>query len=222
MIDEELRTIVKVFATYFTLLPVSVGLYKFRFLQRAEKIFLVYLSYGFFTDFTSMTLRGNFLDVSWIIYNLFSLAEPFFLSLYFYTVAPVPWMKKLNVWFMILLVPLWLAFHVEVLENVRVVGKLSGGFAAGYQVIFAFLSAYFLLMMTQRKSDMIRSSLFWFVTSIFFSCFCSFFLNTFLETDYQKHVWIVISFVNIISYLMTAYAFLISKKRDDDIPEYSR
>lgn len=213
MIDQELRTLLSTISTYLTLLPVFMGLVFLRFTDKGDKLILIYLFSGFLIDFSVMMLKDTHRQTAWIIFNSYSLLEPFFLSVYFFIIAPKPWIKKISFWFLWTLVPVWLFFHVEVLSDVTVVGKLSGGFAAGYQVIFAFLSAYTLLLFTQEKEDMIRAPKFWFVVSLFLCCFCTFFLSSFLETEYRKKIWVVYTFINMLSYLISAYGFSLSRHR---------
>lgn len=213
MIDQELRTLLSTISTYLTLLPVLLGVLLFRYTDKGDRLILIYLFAGFLIDFSVMMLKDTHRQVAWIIFNSYSLLEPFFLIVYFYLIAPKPWIKKTCYWFLWALVPLWLFFHIEILSDVTVVGKLSGGFAAGYQVIFAFLSAYTLLLFTQEREDMIRAPKFWFVVSIFLCCFCTFFLSSFLESEYRKKIWIVYTFINMLSYLISAYGFSLTRHR---------
>lgn len=210
---DQLKYNTAVLSTVVFLVPVICGFVMYKNLNKAEKLFLFYLFIGCVTDFSVMSLQQYNKLLAIIIFNMYSIFEPFFLAIYFYLIAPTKFIRKTCVVILVLLIPVWLIKHVQIFNHGSLIQKLSGNFYTWYQVVFAFIAAYVLLLMTQIREESLRKSQLWIVIGTFISTFCSFFLSSFLTTEYQTYTWVVYSFVNLLSYMVVTYAFLLTKEK---------
>ncbi|MCH6235121.1 hypothetical protein [Cognataquiflexum rubidum] len=102
--------------------------------------------------------------------------------------------------FYILTILLWviLTFVRFNFEPVNMsVGQLFDPF---YEISIAFMAGFVLLQMVEKEDSVSDKPMFWIFLGIFFYCFSTFFIATFLNTDLSEKLWFLHNIFNITTY----------------------
>lgn len=200
-------------ATYSTLLPVAIGLYRFRNSAIYQRGLLLLLSIGFVIDCVNPLLAD--MGIKYLIYHLWSVSESLFIFWFLKRVSETKSERKLCMAGLIATIPVWLACL-----------WFSAKFGVRYNPVFdtlisigiSFISALILLRFTREKSTLLSSTNFWLVGGIFFYFFCSDFIFGLMASDFLKRIWFIADLVVIFGYLILAIGFWLIKK-DETRPE---
>lgn len=164
------------------------------------RIFFSYLLLGFLTDASFWYIHANQADVEPMhIFNAYSLAEALFFFWLIWSLAPNSSIKKVSALFLGCTPVLW-GF---ILGMPLVEGKSaqSAPFVVSYEIAVSFLAGFALLALAEKHSQLWHSWEFWFLLGIFFYCFCTFFVMTFLGKALAASLWPLNNIINMFTYL---------------------
>jgi hypothetical protein len=194
------------------IVPICIGLINLKRAGFELRLLLAFLVIGLITDLTMFYLvRINRTTHLLTIFNVYSLTE----ALFFYWFI---WRNVKNVFFerilnvLLYLTPLfWLIFVVLYPNTLFTEATASQVFDTIYEIMAAFLSGYVLLKMVEREDTVLRVPHFWVLMGIFFYCFCTFFIMSFLNTQLSQQIWFLNHIVNILTYLIFSISFWATK-----------
>lgn len=183
------------------MLPLMIGLFRFKAAGFQFRLFIFFLVVGFVTDITMYLLKGT-LYKNWLpdIFNGYSLVEATTFLLIISLNATGKWMKRGTLALMVMTVLLWVV--LVVIKPAFVQAAPSQVFDPFYEVIVAFLAGFTLLHLVEQQPDVIHHGIFWILLGIFFYCFCTFFLMGFVNTLLSQRIWVVNNIINLCTYLL--------------------
>ena len=189
-------------SVYSVVLPLLVGLPVFLQLPSILKGFVVFLLIGWMVDLGSYHFPDN------RIYNFYSVIEAcFFLSFLFWIIKGKirsPWL----LFWMAMYVAFFLIHHVYFMQDPGFL-KSDSVFTSSIKIINSFLAAGSVVTMNYRGDSLLDSGYFWFTIGIFFYCFGTYFLFSFLNSDLYKSLWWIHNSINILTNCIFAFAFLV-------------
>jgi hypothetical protein len=192
------------------LLPIGLGLYKFKTADRHARLFLLFLLVGFLTDFSVwMVLEFNREWTGVAVFNLYALLEALFYFWFASAVAPQPVLKTISKT-LLLLTPFWWVFCLYLYPRLTD-GSGSALFVPSYEIAGAFVTGFALLSLSERVENLFSTASFWFLAGIFFYTFCTFFIMTLLDTRLLNPLWFLNNVFNILSYLFFSMGFRVIK-----------
>ncbi|HEX5172118.1 MAG TPA: hypothetical protein VFW11_23230 [Cyclobacteriaceae bacterium] len=194
---------IQIFSIVAIIAPIGIGLIKLKRAGFELRLLLAFLMIGLSTDLTMYYLvHVNRTSHLLGIFNIYSLIE----SLFFYwfiwrNIRSVVFEWILNVLFFV--TPLfWLFFIVLFPGALFTQATASQVFDTVYEITAAFFSGFALLKMVEREDAVLLLPNFWILLGIFFYCFCTFFIMSFLNTVLSQQIWFLNHLVNILVYII--------------------
>jgi hypothetical protein len=194
------------------IVPICIGLINLKRAGFELRLLLAFLVIGLITDLTMFYLVGiNRTTHLLTIFNVYSLTEALFFYWFIWrNVNNVFFERMLNV--LLFLTPLfWLIFVVLYPNTLFTEATASQVFDTIYEIMAAFLSGYVLLKMVEREDTVLKVPHFWVLMGIFFYCFCTFFIMSFLNTQLSQQIWFLNHIINILTYLIFCISFWATK-----------
>lgn len=208
MDQENIQHTIKIIATFTTLIPIGAGVLRYKTAGTIFRLFLLFLVYGFLTDFFVWQLMEVSRPASFFLFIVFSLAEALFLLWFVKVINATPVITKICNILSVCMIPFWICAHY-VFHNSE---QYSALFDTSYLIIISILSAYTLLKLAEEKSDLQKLPVFWFMLGIFFYCFTTFFLSGFLESALLQKIWFIHNLINLMVYIVFTIGFLTISK----------
>lgn len=197
---------VQVVSTLSVLLPLCAGVWQFKRLAQAYRLFLLFLVIGFATDLAGwyfyLTQNVGANEYARHGYDLF---EGVFLAWLIKRLSSNGIIIKSFSWLIPAIVLLWTGRFVY--------AELSSVFKSGTQIIYSFAAGFTLLHMTERAENLSRSLPFWIMLGIFFYCFCTYFIMAFLQTQLSG-IWPIHNIINVSTNLIYLIGFLRSMSKN--------
>lgn len=209
----ELRKVFPLIAIYTTLIPISIAVYNFKYLDISMKLILAYLTISFAIDqvtwFYFISMRNNM-----PIINCFVLLEPMiFIYILYHWELVKPENIKHSYILMLLVLAFWMNqafFSYDSNGAMGIYGPMLifSTFIGGFNSV---LSSTRLLRLVSRVNNLKVNYRFWTISGIFFYCTCTLIV---VSTNYlvPKSAWILFNITNIIYYLILANAFITCRK----------
>lgn len=209
-IDEWIR-IVSIFSI---LVPLSIGFWRRRYLNKGLRYFWVFLVFAFAVDIGIYTwVRTGNKEIASLIYSLYSLAEALvFLPFIRYSSGNFLLKRFVSLMWVLSLLH-WLGLMIFSLVKPASNFLISAVFDPVYQVIAAFLAGFVLLETVERNPQPLQKAPFWILLGIFFYCFCTFFILGLVNTILGQKLWWLHNIFNITAYGLYAVGFSLAKKR---------
>ncbi len=166
------------------------------------KGFVVFLLIGWMVDLGSYFFENN------KVYNFYSVLEAtFFLSFLFFLLK-----GKIKSYWLLFWILCYVSFfvihHLYIMED-WAFEKSDSVFTSSIRIINAFLAAGTIVTLNDRGESIYQSAYLWFTIAIFFYCFSTYFLFSFLNSDFYKSLWWIHNTLNILTNLIFAFAFLV-------------
>jgi hypothetical protein len=197
------------FATALTTLaPVLGGFLTYKRAGFPVRLIFWLLVYGLATDIIvgqDIASAGDF------FYNLYSLAEPALLFLFFRKLSQLKF-ERLVIDLMIAADIVSWNINIFYLNNKpsEIMDPLHDSI---FMAILALIAAYFLIRITERKNlKAWNEPVFWFLIGIFFFNFCTFFIMTFADDAISERFWWVFNMMNVICNTFYFTGFLLAYK----------
>lgn len=191
----------------FIIIPLIIGLLKFRVANRVGRLFVFFIAIGALVDTVMLTLTylgrtSNLL----LIFSFYSLLEAFFFFWFLWVTALSKSIMVAAKALLYLTLPLWI-FTVFIFPHVIDGISGSAAFDTLYYVITSFLAGFALLQYVEKEKSILTNSFFWFTLGIFFCSFCTFYIMTFIQTIISHQIWFLNNIFNIISYSFYSAGF---------------
>lgn len=137
-----------------------------------------------------------------LVFNIYSLIECLFFFWIAQKLSNKPILKFIDRIGLALAVPFWVSVNFLYPFIVGGITYRSAPFVTTYEVIVSFLTGYLLLEMIEDGKPNFNSVNFWLILAIFFYCFSTFFLMSFLETIISQKIWFMNTIINNITYVL--------------------
>jgi hypothetical protein len=190
-------------ATYSLLVPILVGMIKFRMAALHQKIFLFYLLYGFLSDASRPFIDSEI--VSRWMYHIFSLVEIIFLAWYMREVTSNLILRKILLIAMPLILISWISVRFYFAKDSHAYSPVFDSVTA---IFISSFAAIILLGMTQQNSGLKNQPDFWFLTGTFVYFFCANFIFSLLGTEIINRVWFIHNLLNVLVYCLFTIGFV--------------
>lgn len=187
--------------------PLIVGIVKRKSADRTSQLFIFFLLAGLITDAVMWVLF--YLEKPeklLIIFNFYSLVEAVFFFWFLYATSLSGTLRKASYILLFATLPFWI-FCVFIYPTMVEESFQSAVFDTTYEVIVSFLAGYALLLRVEKETPVFSSSIVWFTLGIFFYCFCTFYIMTFLQTFISHRIWFLNNIFNITSYAFYSLGF---------------
>lgn len=191
--------IIQLFSVLTHVLPIFVCFLVFNKSSHEIRLFLFFLIFGFLIDIVMFGLvkskNYGYLEP---ISSLYSLVE----STFFFWLIWRYVEKKLKLFVKILYL-LTLIYWIALIF-------LRFGFSSGefivsqyfdpvYEIMVSFFAGFILLQMVEKEDSVSDLPMFWIFIGIFFYCFCTFFIATFINSLLSERIWYLHNIFNIIT-----------------------
>lgn len=206
----DLRIVTGYLVTFSVLIPITAGVIRFSFLNRALKFFILYLVIGFLKDASEPIINNSLINQ--ITFNLYSLFEFLFLVWFLMQLSAVSKVKTIYRYILLVLIPFWMYAHYRAAGSLNIT-TYSALFDSVSAIVISFIAAFELLELTKKGINLTQQYAFWFVTGIFFYFFCCNFLFGFLEMDFLRSIWFLHNIICIITYLVITKGFLCVREK---------
>jgi hypothetical protein len=113
-------------------------------------------------------------------------------------------------------VAFFLIYHLHFLNDYSL-SKIDTVFSSSIRIINAFLAAGTIVTLNDRGESFYQSGFLWFTMGIFFYSFSTYFLFSFLDSDFYKSLWWIHNSINILTNLIFAFAFLVWANKSDSL-----
>lgn len=192
--------VIKIISTLSILVPIAWNWIRLKESGLFGRIFFGFLLLGFLTDVSFWYIDASRVQTEPIyIFYVYALVEALFffwliwslsisvnirgISRFFLFCAPVGWILTLT----------WPMFET---------GKTgqSAPFVVSYEIAVSFLAGFALLALAEKEERLWNNSAFWFLLAIFFYCFCTFFVMTFLGKELVVSLWPLNNIINMVTY----------------------
>jgi len=164
------------------------------------RLFLLFLVIGLSADLIMYILiEIDRRDLINVFYNFYSLSEAVFFIYLIKTNVKNSRLKKISNLLFFFTSLFWLS-----LQLVRFMYPIKGFYPSlifdlYYEISFSFLAGFVLLEMVEKEDSVSDQPMFWIFLGIFFYCFCTFFIATFLNTELSQKLWFLHNIFNIIT-----------------------
>lgn len=192
---------IKIISMLAILFPILVCALTFKKGSREIRLFFLFLFIGLFADLTMYFFGQIGLgDKNKFVYNFYSLIEALFFIYLIKTYVKNVKAKVLANTLFIFTPIFWVS--LQVLRWFFPVQQYYPGlvFDLYYEISFSFLAGFVLLEMVEKYDSVSDKPMFWIFLGIFFYCFCTFFIATFLNSELSKNLWFLHNIFNIITY----------------------
>ncbi|MEJ0057595.1 MAG: hypothetical protein WDN75_19300 [Bacteroidota bacterium] len=183
------------------LIPLLIGVSRYRTAGRSGRLFVFFLAAGLVTDLTMwiMIVIGKAQSLI-TVFSYYSLIEALFLFWFLAEVSDSPVVKTIARACYYLTTPAW-AFFIFIYPHLLATWSSSSApFDTSYEVIVSFLGGFILLQMVEKETSVLSSGIFWLTLGIFFYCFCTFYFMAFIETMIGQKIWFLNNIFNTLSY----------------------
>lgn len=189
------------------LIPLFIGLKKVSSRDKISSWFILFLVIGLATDVAMWCLLyvGGTENLLWV-FNLYSLLEALFFFWFLGYTALSNSIRIISRAFLYSTLPFWL-LCIFVYPLMMKGASRSAVFDTTYEVIISFLAGLALLQHVEKEESIFSKPVFWFIFGIFFYCFCTFYIMTFLQTFLSHKIWFLNNIFNIISYVFYSLGF---------------
>src|SRR5690349_20016913 len=133
MVEINIQYSLKILATFTTLLPICVGLIKFKTAGKIYRLFLIYLIYGFLTDLLVWQLVDVSRETSFFLFILFPLVEALFMIWFIKATNESPVLIRICNVLILIMIPFWLCAHYLYNHS----EQLSALFDSSYEIVVA-------------------------------------------------------------------------------------
>ena len=195
-------------STCVILLPLGLAAFRFKTGDLKIRLFFLFLLLGALVDGLGWFVYGNGLQQFYLHHALFQYCYLFFEAMFFVWLCSeflhLPSIKQIKTGFLVLLAAAFLIKGGILLGNLNepfrpsaLNSLMDGVFLAS----ISFLSAFALLQIAERVSNILSYPWFWILSGIFFYCFGSFFIDLMLGIGFMDDIWGMRNMVNIIQYI---------------------
>lgn len=206
-----------IISTYAALLPFLAGVYVFHKAESTYRVFVLFVLYGFLTDFSVWKLNDTkFDEIARSVFYVYCLVESLFFT-WFLQKTSNHLMLTRGITICYYLFPImWFFMHVSLSTFIwiEVNDIFNSQFITVFEITIAVFAAYSIIDLFKKKEKSVLLPQFWFNTGIFIYCFGTFAISSFLQTAQQDKVWYVHNIVNIITYLLFTCGFLIITRKN--------
>jgi hypothetical protein len=176
--------------------------------KRIVYLFFVFLACGFIVDATSWYLYVNTNNaVGLIIFTTYALLEAIFFLLIVDECTKMTTMKLISNILISVAIIAWIINALVSYQN-HPHATSNGLYIGGYEIVISFMAGFALLKLVEQRNSILPRYEFWFLSGIFFYCFCSFFYMILLETNISYRIWFINSTMNIITYVFYSIGLL--------------
>lgn len=204
MNEYSFREEIGLIATFTTLIPIFIGIIRYKTAVKPLRLFLFFLIYGFFTDLIVSPLIQLSLSPKYFLFILYSLIESAFLFWFIGYSNSYSLVKRISFSLAIAMIPFW--FITEIVLSPWL--DPSPIFDTAYQILISILSAYSLLKLAEEKIELQKLPMFWFMLGIFFYCFTTFFISIFIGEEIRNKIWFMRNLINLLLYAIFTIGFL--------------
>lgn len=199
--------ILETFSSYAILIPISAAIFSYQTIKNKKEYlyFFLFLIWGFIVDVPRLYMSDGFFKTT--IYNIYAPSEIIFYLWFCFRLTGKHALKtgyKISTLFVIIY---WLAcmglFHI---------GKYSLWFDAVTAMLLSFFTAYEILLLTQKSSNVMLLPQFWVFAGVFFYFFCNTVPFLFIEEEQIEDFWWLHNSINIFAYGVYTYSFLLFSK----------
>jgi hypothetical protein len=183
------------------LIPIGIGMMKYKIAGLTFRLFLLFLVIGFANDITMYSLLALHHDAYLpAFFSIYSLIESIF---FFWVIEQGASSKRLKQIsrLALILIPAYGLLAGILYPLTGWPGTPGEWFDTLYEVAVAFLSGFLLLQWVEKEVEVFSIPLFWIVLGIFFYCFSTFFIMGFLKTVVSRQIWFLNNSINILTYL---------------------
>ncbi len=210
----ESQTVIKGLLALTILIPLFTGALKFRTADLISRLFVFFLLLGLTTDLTMwfMIHTGNTSPLL-PVFNVYSLLEALFFFWFLQATIVYQPLRTIARVCLFGTVPFWL-FSVLIYPYLAEGNpSRNAPFDAIYEIVVSFIAGFALLQLVEKEDSVFSNEVFWFTLGIFFYCFCTFFIMSFLQTNIGLQIWFLNNIINIISYSFYTLGFARIRKR---------
>lgn len=208
-IDELIRLI----SIFSILVPLSIGFWRRRDLDKGLRYFWVFLLLAFVVDVGIYTwVRTGNSKAASLIYSLYSLAEALVFLAFIRYCSGNLLLKRFAFLMWVLSVFHWLGLMIFSLVKPEINFLISAVFDPVYQVTAAFLAGFVLLEIVEKNPKPLQTPVFWTLLGIFLYCFCTFFILGLVNTILGQQMWWLHNIFNITAYGLYAKGFSTVKR----------
>jgi len=211
----DFQIITKGLLSLLILVPLTIGLIKFKEADFVGRLFVLFLALGMSVDLTMWRLLsiGQTSDLL-RIFNFYSLLEALFFFWFISKTSLSVILRRATNVCLYGIIPVWIFCDVVYPLFVSSDGR-GASFDVIYEVLVSFLAGFSLLRWAESDDAIGSSYGFWLTVGIFFYCFCTFFIMFFLETVMASRLWFLNNIFNVIAYVFYVIGFLKLKNSKD-------
>lgn len=202
----DIKTVITNISSVVTLLPIISGLVAYAKCNNIQRLFLIYLCFGFVVDFVQFFITDN--TIQEVVYNLYAVIEICFVVWF---IRALSWNEKaIKIYRLILfgVVPAWIICHFITNYQMLDFAGFSKWFDGGMAIIIAFMTAFEILEITKKYDE--RSFLMpelWFQGGLFLYFFSTFFIFFLMETSIRPKIWFIHNLINVVECILLSIAF---------------
>jgi hypothetical protein len=184
--------------------PLLMALLKLKTGDTKFRLFFVFLVFGALVDGFGMTIHYFLPREIYYYHGLFQFFYLWFEALFFV------WLcfhflafDQKDKWRNLLFVGFSVLFSLEFFIRFLIADPnivLSSFIYSFFLVVSSFLSAFALLRIAENRGDLLKYSWFWILSGIFFYSFGSFFVDILSYASFNKSIWPIKIFSNLIQY----------------------
>lgn len=201
----------QIISTLFILIPIFLNGLRLRKSGTLGRIFFCFLLAGLIADISMGYMHFNEIEgVSIYIFSAYSLGEALFFFWLIRYLGPTEILKKVAGFFLVVTPFVWIAVQIPFYEAGKTARNIP--FDTSYEVAAAFLAGFALLSMAEQEGKLATSAEFWLILGVFFYCFCTFFLMTFLGSQLSLNLWPLNNIINILTYLFYSLGWWMYRK----------
>lgn len=196
-------------ATLTELATLSVGLILFKKAGKPFRLLIFWLLIGCVTDLICWKTYKTNLQVAYRLLDAYSLFESLFLI---YIIQSTGFIKNQNHLFRIIysfIAVLFFCSYYLFPYWMKSEDSYSGLFSFIYLTTSVCLSTWALLNLIETVEVVRESPDFFLLMGIFVFCFCSFFIDSFINDEFKASVWWLHDVANMTAYLIFIYAFFL-------------
>lgn len=172
------------------------------------RIFFCFLLLGMLTDLSLWYVNVTDAPIDpRHIFNIYALVEGLFFFWLIRTLSPNAMFKRIAESFLVITPLVWcfvLTAPVIASGSTPVMP-----FVVYYELVASFLGGFVLLANAEKNGQIWSSSGFWFLLAVFFYCFCTFFVMTFLGRRMVFNLWPLNNIINMLTYLFYTLGWLL-------------
>ena len=191
--------LIQLFSVWAILFPIVVCILIFKKGSRDIRLFLLFLFIGLLTDLSMYgLLKSENYQYLEIFFNIYSLIEASFFYWLIRANVELKFKPLVNGLYVLTLV-YWVILTILRIDFGRGNFSVAQFFDPVYEVVVSFFAGFILLQMVEKEDSVSDQPMFWIFLGIFFYCFCTFFIATFLNTELSQKLWFLHNIFNIIT-----------------------